>query len=193
VFLVLVRSVDEPLTWTKQGDPAVGRRGRADGMILKHGNILDDDSDAIVIPVNCVGVMGKGLALAAKKRWPELALRHKADCAMPGRHRLEPGEIRGSTLVLNPGEERRMVWFAATKDHWRAPSRIEWVEECCKNLANFYSGGVSDYYRRQGVPMLAVPALGCGCGELSWADVLPIMERHFADIDVRVYVPLVDS
>jgi O-acetyl-ADP-ribose deacetylase (regulator of RNase III) len=146
-------------------------------MELVRGNILDDDADAIVIPVNCVGVMGKGLALAAKKRWPEIEESYKAYC-------------RGK--VIDPGAvwvERvsdHVVIFAATKDHWKDPSQLHWIRACCSKIAYIVKGESVIY----SASSIAVPALGCGLGELAWADVLPIMERHFADIDVRVYEPL---
>lgn len=143
------------------------------------GDIFASGADAIVIPVNAVGVPGKGLALAAARRWPEWAADYKAACR---RGELRAGWIhvtRGAVMADRP----RHIIALATKDHWRAPSRIEWVESGLCKLRAWAFG--------HHVRTLAVPALGCGLGGLSWDEVWPIMKSILvgAMCDVRVYGP----
>lgn len=146
-------------------------------MELVRGDILDDPSDAIVIPVNCVGVMGKGLALAARRRWPEIDEPYKTYCRE---------KVIGPGAVWVERVSDRVVLFAATKDHWKDPSRLHWIRACCAKIA-YIVKGESVIFSASSV---AVPALGCGNGDLDWADVLAIMERSFDGLAVRVYEPL---
>lgn len=131
---------------------------------IKHGSIFDSTADVLVCPVNCVGVMGKGLAKEFKRRFP-----------------IESGEYMTycDTQSLNPGGVffRSPIWFAATKQHWKRPSKIEWVESCLTWMA-FYHPETS----------IAIPQLGCGCGGLDWADVWPLYEKHLGDLPVDVEV-----
>ncbi len=70
-----------------------------------------------------------------------------------------------------------------TKDHWRNPSRLEWVDHGLQILAAEYSGW--------GITSLALPPLGCGNGGLNWSEVWPLIERHLSPlpIDIEVWVP----
>ena len=134
---------------------------------------------AIVVPVNCVGVMGKGVAKEAAVRFPLAERFYKAKCRGSG---VRPGEV-WSPLRPGPGGltpiEPFELWFAATKDHWRDPSRPEWVIECCRGIArqSFEAAAWFDerralYPGRRAFPeQVAVPALGCGLGALSWAEL----------------------
>lgn len=147
-------------------------------MKIVHGNIWDTDADAIVIPVNCTGVMGAGLAKQAADRFPLTRAVYGAVC---DKHLLRPGRIFIDTSTY----DGKRLLLAATKDHWRDPSRIEWIEDICATL--------KEWYTVQNIGMVghsvAVPLLGCGLGGLSIEEVLPIMEQHFADIDAIVYAP----
>ena len=71
------------------------------------------------------------------------------------------------------------VWMVATKDHWRNPTRLDWVNTGLRNLRRCVL--VNE-------PVIAIPALGCGLGGLDWADVKPLIEKHFADWPERVIV-----
>jgi O-acetyl-ADP-ribose deacetylase (regulator of RNase III) len=129
---------------------------------IKHGSIFDSTAAVLVCPVNCVGVMGKGLALEFKRRKPHAC--HDYFCAC------KIGVSAGD--VLDAGK----VWFAFTKDHWRDPSQIEWVEACLASIADAPPASI------------AIPQLGCGCGGLDWADVWPLYEKHLGGLDVDVEV-----
>lgn len=137
---------------------------------LKHGSIFNSRAQVLVCPVNCVGVMGKGLALEFKRRWPEMYKRY----GMVARS-LRPGCVWWWQDVADV-----IIATAATKEHWRNPSRIEWVECCLINIADVFTEFTS----------IAIPQLGCGCGGLDWADVWPLYEKHLGamDCDVEVWI-----
>ena len=96
------------------------------------GDILESKAPIIVVPVNCKGVMGKGLALQAKQKWPKMFESYKSfsEGACPSYpDGLEPGGV-----VCIQQEPNRFVACLATKDDWRNPSKLEWVETGLKQL-----------------------------------------------------------
>ena len=142
-----------------------------------HGNMFDTKYDAYINPVNCKGVMGKGLALEFKKRYPMNFILYKDIC---DQGKLKPGyvywtrDITTNTIIIN----------FVTKDHWKDPSRIEWIEEGCRNLKDYW---LSD---QNIIESVAIPKLGCGLGGLKWSDVRPILIKYFNDInnmDIYIY------
>src|SRR2546423_2136017 len=88
--------------------------------------------DAIVNPVNCKGVMGKGIALEVKKRWPRSFKAYKLAC--------DTGWLRPGKLLYIPGEagEPNIIHFP-TKDHWKDRSRLEWIRDGLGYLRRHYS------------------------------------------------------
>lgn len=138
----------------------------------KHGSIFDSTAEVIVVPVNCVGVMGAGLALEAKKRWPKESAEYVLACQSKS---VGPGG------VMKVG---RLV-FAATKVHWQFTSCLHYVETCLENIAGWLHGDIT-----WGVNSIALPQLGCGCGRLDWADVEPLVHKHLSglDCDVEVWI-----
>lgn len=149
---------------------------------IENGDLFASRADAFVNTVNCVGVMGKGLALQFKQRFPEYFLVYKQVCdagqLRPGR----PGCVR---LVLHPApaEPRPAMVMFPTKDDWKKPSKIEWIDQ---GLAYLKTN-----YQEWGITSLAMPPLGCGLGGLDWNDVYPLIEHYFADdaLEVEVYAP----
>jgi len=147
---------------------------------LTSGDILKDEAEAIVNTVNCVGVMGRGIALQFKNAWPENFKAYAAACA---RKEVQPGRM----CIFETGQlttPRYIVNFP-TKRHWRGNSRIEDIELGLAALA-------SDIKTR-GIRSIAIPPLGSGLGGLNWEDVRPLIERHLAplaDVTVRIYEPL---
>jgi O-acetyl-ADP-ribose deacetylase (regulator of RNase III) len=140
------------------------------------GNLLDADVDAIVNTVNTVGVMGKGIALMFKEKYPENNKAYVAHCKSG---RFEPGTLfitRQSDLLGPP-------WIVnfATKQHWRHPSKMEWIESGLRELRAFIEA--------EGVRSVAVPPLGAGNGKLEWSAVRPRIERALGDLEsVRIIV-----
>ena len=142
------------------------------------GSILDSAAEAIVIPCNCVGVTGAGLALAASKRWPEAADAYRLACK---EKRLWPGQL--TTTQEYPCNEGKWIIWLATKDHWRNKSVLDKIAVGCYTLRL----EVDEY----GWDSIAIPALVCGCGGLRWDDVRPLIESAFADWQgtVHLYAP----
>lgn len=145
----------------------------------KQGNLLDSDAQALVNTVNTVGVMGKGIALMFKQRFPLNFQLYAAACkarqVQTGRMFVtEVGELEGPRWVVN----------FPTKQHWRDPSQMAWVVEGLQDLRRFLV--------RESVQSVAIPPLGAGLGGLQWSAVRAQIELAFADlpIDVQVYEPL---
>jgi O-acetyl-ADP-ribose deacetylase (regulator of RNase III) len=143
-----------------------------DEMLIYHRtSIMHSGAQTVVNTVNCVGVMGKGLAAALKARHPTMFDAYKAIC---DRGALTPGK-----LWLWKGLDQWVLNFP-TKNHWRGPSRLEWVES---GLEKF----VAEYANR-GITEISFPRLGCGNGGLDWDDVKPLMEKYLSNLTIPVYV-----
>jgi O-acetyl-ADP-ribose deacetylase (regulator of RNase III) len=140
-------------------------------LIYRRTSLLESSAQTLVNTVNCVGVMGKGLAHAFKEREPQMYAAYKRIC---DQHLLVPGKLwlwRGSpSWVLN----------FPTKQHWRQPSKLEWVEA---GLDKFVSA-----YESQGITEISFPKLGCGNGNLEWEEVRPVMERYLGKLPIKVYI-----
>jgi O-acetyl-ADP-ribose deacetylase (regulator of RNase III) len=121
------------------------------------GSIFESGATAIVNPVNCVGVMGGGLAKAFAERYPLMLMDYEEYC---DRQLLRPGMIHSYYSNL---EEDPIILNLPTKDDWRNPSTIEYVRTGLTALAT--------YLNRFDIDSVAVPALGCGLGGLKWSDV----------------------
>lgn len=120
-----------------------------------------------VIPVNCVGVMGKGLALQAAKKWPWVVPLYK-EITRGGIADIAPGEVR---WFSNDVVDDHTLCLLATKAHWRDPSRLVWVKRGIEHIAGSSWDGA----------IFNVPKLGCGLGGLDWKDVKPLMEKYLTD------------
>ena len=143
------------------------------------GDILKDDVEAIVNTVNCVGIMGRGIALQFKNAWPENFKAYEAACK---REEVQPGRM----FVYEIGQltTPRYIINFPTKRHWRGKSRIEDIESGLKAL-------VSEI-RQRGIRSIAIPPLGSGLGGLDWNDVRPRIEaamRELPDVRVRIFEP----
>jgi O-acetyl-ADP-ribose deacetylase (regulator of RNase III) len=143
------------------------------------GDLLSADVEALVNPVNTVGVMGKGLALQFKRRFPFNFNAYAAAC--------KRGEVEiGRMLVVEAGalSGPRYIINFPTKKHWRDPSELEYVRAGLRGLV--------EAIRARGIRSIAVPPLGCGNGGLAWADVEPLIERamgELPDVQVVVFAP----
>src|SRR5712692_4328982 len=136
---------------------------------LTHGDILQADTEALVNTVNCVGVMGRGIALQFRKAFLENFKAYEAAC--------ERGEVRpGKMLVFETGRltgPRYIINFP-TKRHWKGKSRMEDIEAGLTAL--------TDEIRKRGIRSVAVPPLGCGLGGLDWNEVRPRIVRAFEQL-----------
>lgn len=144
------------------------------------GDLLADDAQMLVNPVNTDGVMGRGLALSFKERFPAMFADYRRAC---GRRELLAGMVR---VWENPDPAGpRFVANLATKAHWKDPSRLEWVRDGVAALAR--------EIRARHVTSVAIPALGCGLGGLAWADVEQLIRSGvdgLEGLDVRLYAPV---
>ena len=141
---------------------------------LKQDDILTADAEALVNTVNCVGVMGRGIALQFRKAFPDNYQAYKAACH---RNALSPGKLFIHRLdrLNNP----RFIINFPTKRHWRGKSRI-------KDIASGLDTLVREVRARH-IRSIAMPPLGCGLGGLDWNEVRPLIERAFNDLPhVRV-------
>lgn len=139
------------------------------------GNIFDSEMQTLVNPVNTAGVMGKGLALQFKLRYPLYFREYRRAC-------LKCAFQIEKCHVYNVDSKRKIYSFP-TKSHWALPSRWEWIDAGLLHLTQVYE----DY----DITSLAIPALGCGEGRLKWKDIGPII-RKYAEalpIDVEIYRP----
>jgi O-acetyl-ADP-ribose deacetylase (regulator of RNase III) len=136
------------------------------------GNLLDAEVEALVNPVNTVGVMGKGLALAFKKAYPDM---FAAYASAAKRGELKIGEMDIHRTLM--GEPKFIINFPTKKD-WRDPSKIEFIKEGLRDL-------IREVALRD-IQSIAIPPLGCGLGGLNWAEVRPLIEDAFETLpDVR--------
>lgn len=139
------------------------------------GNIFDSRAQTLVNTANTVGVMGKGLALEFRKRFPDMYEDYLRRC----RHR----EVRMGQPYLFKRLVPPWILVFPTKQHWRSVSRLADIEAGLLHLKL--------NYRVWGITSLAVPPLGCGLGQLEWEVVGPTLYRHLAELDIPVelYAP----
>ena len=143
---------------------------------LVTGNLLEADTEALVNTVNTEGVMGKGIALQFKKKYPDMFDAYQRACkegqVQPGKmHVYERREMFNPQYIIN----------FPTKRHWRSPTRIEDIKAGLNALAEEIS--------QRHIKSIALPALGCGNGGLDWSEVLPAIRSALADLtDVHLLV-----
>lgn len=143
-------------------------------MKLIKGNIFNTNAQTIVNTVNCVGVMGKGIALVFKLRYPKMFDLYKEYCKSKligiGKLWLYKGEVNEPWVLNFP-----------TKFHWKYPSKMEYIE---KGLQKFV-----DTYKDKGITSIAFPLLGTHNGGLDKEEVLALMKRYLnqCDIPIEVY------
>ena len=152
------------------------------GVITTQGDLLKSEADALVNTVNCVGVMGKGIALQFKKKWPDAFKAYKKAC---DRGELCPGMMHLHDLGQLAGKPYYIIHFP-TKDHWRGKSKVSYVEDGLVELIKTV--------KSLGIKSIAIPPLGCGNGGLSWALVEKLIREAFApledEVEVLLYPPL---
>lgn len=139
------------------------------------GNLLEAPADALVNAVNTVGVMGKGIALMFKLRFED-NYRHYATACKAGQVRTGQMFFTDVNELMGP----RWIVNFPTKQHWRAPSRMEWIVDGLRDLRGFIVDNR--------VGSIAVPALGAGNGGLDWPAVREQIERELGDVDADVSV-----
>ncbi|HKW61669.1 MAG TPA: macro domain-containing protein [Candidatus Acidoferrum sp.] len=146
---------------------------------IESGDLLKEKSDAIVNTVNCVGVMGKGIALQFKQRWPS---NFRAYEAASRRKEIKTGRV--FIYDLGEWEKPRYIINFPTKVHWRGDSKLEYIQDGLRDLVK--------QLKRLGIKSIALPPLGCGNGGLDWDDVRELILAAFKDypnMNVHLYEP----
>jgi len=137
------------------------------------GNLFGSDASTLVNTVNCVGVMGKGIALEFRRRFPKMFEQYKRDCMDK---KLIPGKI-----YSYPTDDRLILNFAI-KGHWKYPSKIEWIQACLRQF--------SSVYKEKGISSVAFPWMGALNGGIPIEIIKSNMREYLEPlehIDIEVY------
>ena len=141
------------------------------------GDLLQSDAECLVNPVNCVGVMGKGLAYQFKLKYPNMYKDYIKTCKSL---KISVGKIH------HYKEKGKIIVNLPTKKHWREKSTLEYVMSGLYALLTF----IAEY----DIKSIAIPALGCGCGGLEWEIIkegmLKVLNQMDKDINVYIYNPI---
>ncbi len=139
------------------------------------GNLFDAQTEALVNTVNTVGVMGKGIALQFKKKYPHNYKIYKDACKS---NTFKTGQV----LVVKEGDllNQKLIINFPTKAHWRSPSRYEYITTGLSALKTEIA--------KSNIKSIAIPPLGCGNGGLEWAKVKVLIEEALSEVDCEIYV-----
>lgn len=147
---------------------------------IQTGDLLQQDTDAIVNTVNCAGIMGKGIALQFKRKWPENFKAYERACKSK---QIKVGKMFVHDLgALDHGKPEFIINFP-TKNHWREKSKLSYIETGLEDLVQVI--------RALNIKSISVPPLGCGNGGLSWEIVRPLIENALGhlNVEVRLFPP----
>lgn len=141
---------------------------------VKTGDLLASKMQALVNTVNCVGIMGKGIAFSFKKRYPEMFHDYEKLC------RAKKVKL-GEPYIYRIGE--RLIINFPTKNHWKNNSKLADIEAGLKYLV--------EHVKEWGVESMAIPPLGCGNGGLNWEDVSPLISKYLTPLKIplEIYEP----
>ena len=146
---------------------------------IDHTDIFEVEAEALVNPVNCVGVMGRGLARQFRHRFPQCFQDYVRAC--------RDGSLRPGSVHVHPTQRKHpplVVINLPTKDHWRDPSQLSYII--------FGVAALADALERYQIKSVAIPPLGCGLGGLDWDDVRPVIEdglASLANVEVTLIAP----
>jgi len=141
----------------------------------KNGDIFSEDAEAIINTVNCVGIMGRGLALQFKNKYPQNFKEYQTACK---KEEVKPGRmfVHQTGQLTNP----KYIINFPTKRHWKGKSKIEDVESGLDDLIKTI--------HKLGIKSISIPPLGSGLGGLNWQVVRQKIEAKIADVDCRIVV-----
>ncbi|HEC39773.1 hypothetical protein LCGC14_0525690 [marine sediment metagenome] len=134
-------------------------------------DIFKSEAEALVNTVNCVGIMGKGLAKEFKKRYPEMFKDYRKKC--------EKNQLKIGKIHLFKTLDHLIVNFP-TKIHWKNDSRLEWIEAGLQYFVN--------NYKKWKIKSVAFPQLGTNHGKLDWSSVKPLMISYLEPLDIKVQI-----
>lgn len=138
------------------------------------GTVFNVDTQALVNTVNCVGVMGAGIALEFKLRYPEMFEDYATKC--------RDRQIVTGKVDYFKHEDGRIIVNFPTKAHFKYPSKLSWIEQGLEHFCKTYTS--------QGITSIAFPKLGTSHGGLAWNEVKQRMEHYLSGLDIDVYICL---
>lgn len=138
------------------------------------GTVFNAPVKTYVNTVNCAGIMGAGIALEFKLRYPEMFQDYVEKCKLK--------QMKVGTPRIYEYNENVWIMNFPTKGHWRFPSKISWIEQGLKYFV--------DNYRKKNIQSVAFPKLGTNNGGLDWEEVKALMEKYLNDLDIEVYICL---
>ena len=147
--------------------------------IIKSGDLLKEKVDALVNTVNCVGIMGKGIALQFKMAYPENFKAYKKAC--------DHGEVIIGKMFITETQglfQPKYVINFPTKKHWREKSNIDYIEQGLDDLVK--------QIERLNIKSIALPPLGCGYGGLNWETVkrsITSKLEHLENVEIKLFAP----
>lgn len=144
---------------------------------IKKGNIFDSKAQGFINPVNCVGVMGAGLAKQFKDRHPDNYMAYELACA-------NKSVLTGRMFVFKPEIGPKYIINFPTKRHWKSKSKMEYIETGLYDLVKII--------KTYNISSIAIPAIGSGLGGLKWTDVENKIITILSDsenIDIEIYAP----
>jgi len=146
---------------------------------LKRGDLLGSNMQTLINTVNTVGVMGKGIALSFKTQYPEMFTDYLNKC--------KQGIVKIGQPYLYKVSKNRWIINFPTKQDWKNPSKLEYIEDGLKYLAN--------HLQEWGITSLAIPPLGCGNGQLDWNDIQPLIDKYLGNsqIPIEIYAPFIQE
>ena len=171
----LETSKETKIEQKKSSPPPIYPSVPQSSIIMKKGDLLKSTMQTWVNTVNCVGVMGKGIALSFKKMFPEMYKDYANRCK-------KKSVCLGKPYLYNLGSGRKIINFP-TKGHWRENSKIEPIKEGLKYLVDH----IADWK----ITSIAIPPLGCGNGNLDWCVIQPMMLSILSSTGTptEIYVP----
>jgi O-acetyl-ADP-ribose deacetylase (regulator of RNase III) len=137
------------------------------------GNIFNSQCQTIVNTINCVGVMGKGIALVYKLRYPEMYLEYKEHCK---KKIIKPGML----WLYNKEANAPWVLNFPTKNHWKYPSKLEWIDLGLKKFV--------ETYNKKEITSIAFPLLGTHNGGLNANEVKHLMHKHLKNCNITIEI-----
>jgi len=138
-------------------------------IIEKNGDIFESNAEVLVNPVNCIGVMGKGLALQFKNKYPNMFVSYKKICKQ---NLLTVGKLQ----IIKEGNKRILNF--PTKKHWKEKSEYEYIKIGLKKLKN--------NYKKLEISSIAIPMIGTGEGGLDKKEVIKIIKEILSDTDMEI-------
>lgn len=161
---------------------------------IAEGDMFFSRVQTLTVSVNCVGIMGKGIASRAKYQFPDVYVTYQDLCrkkklrlGKPNLYKRETSfdhELADEPFTLTNANHETWFLLFATKDHWRKDADIHGIEKGLEWILKNYN--------KEGIKSLALPALGCGLGNLKWEQVGPLMCKYLSllEIPVSIYLPL---